>query len=100
MFKGIHSLNADMAEAIADAFMQVLENKSGAHERLKQYSLAAGHAVVGQCHALADYWLDHPEESVLRMAGTAMAVSWKGFDALIEDTQPWLPTEAMLVDLI
>jgi hypothetical protein len=27
-------------------------------------------------------------------------VSWKGFDALIEDTQPWLPTEAMLVDLI
>jgi AcrR family transcriptional regulator len=100
MFKGIHSLNADMAEAIAGAFMQVLESKSGSDERLKQYSLAAGHAVVGQCHALADYWLDHPEESVLRMAGTAMAVSWKGFDALIDDTQPWLPTEEMLVDLI
>jgi hypothetical protein len=37
---------------------------------------------------------------VLRMAGTAMATSWKGFDALIADGKPWLPTEEMLRDLI
>jgi AcrR family transcriptional regulator len=99
MVKGIHSLNTELAEAIADAFAKDLEGRD-ADPLVVQYATAAGHAVVGSCHALADYWLDHPDESIYRIAGTAMAVLWKGFGALIEDVKPWVPTEAMLKDIL
>lgn len=99
MVKGIHTLNTELAETIAGAFVKDLEGR-GSDDLLTAYSLAAGHAVVGACHALADYWLDHPEESVFRMAGTAMAVLWKGFGNLIDDGQPWFPTEQMLKGLL
>lgn len=99
MVKGIHTLNAELAETIARAFAQDLEGRES-DVLLTQYSLAAGHAVVGAVHALADYWLDHPEESVFRMAGTGMAVLWKGFGQLIDDGQPWFPTEQMLKGLL
>ena len=96
MVKGIHVLNAELAETIAAVFLADLEGRDDVNPLLRQYSLVAGHAVVGACHALADYWLDHPEETVLRMASTAMAVLWEGFEKLVEQGQPWLPTEEML----
>lgn len=99
MVKGIHSLNAELAETIAGVFARDLEGRSS-DPLLTQYSLAAGHAVVGGCHALADYWLEHPEETTLRMAATAMAVLWKGFGDMIEDGKPWFPTEQMLKGLV
>ena len=99
MIKGIHSMNTELAEAVADSFIKVLEERDS-HELLTQYSLAAGHAVVGACHSLADYWLDHPEESNFRLAGTAMAVLWNGFGHMIEEGEPWYPTEEMLKGLI
>lgn len=99
MIKGIHSMNTELAEAVAESFIKVLEGRDS-HELLTQYSLAAGHAVVGACHALADYWLDHPEESNFRLAGTAMAVLWNGFGQLIDEGQPWYPTEQMLKGLL
>lgn len=99
MVRGIHTLNAELAETISGAFFKVLDDRESSNPLLKQYSLAAGHAVVGACHALADYWLDHPEETVLRLAATAMAVLWKGFDEMIADGEPWFPTPEILADL-
>ncbi len=95
MVKGIHTLNTEMAEMVAAVFVKDLEGRN-ADPLLTQYALAAGHAVVGACHALADYWIDHPEETVMRLAATAMAVLWKGFGDMIEDGQPWYPTPEML----
>jgi AcrR family transcriptional regulator len=100
MVKGIHTLNNEFAETIAKAFLDELEAREDVHPLMRQYSLVAGHAVVGACHALADYWLDHPEETVLRMAATAMAVLWQGFDQLIEQGKPWIPTAAMIEGLV
>lgn len=99
MVKGIHGLNTEMAEAISAVFLEELEGRE-ANPLLKQYALVAGHAVVGSCHALADYWQEHPEETVLRIAATAMAVMWKGFDQMIDDGQPWFPTEQMLKNIV
>jgi len=98
MVMGIHSLNVELAEHIAEVFLAELEGRD-VNPILRQYALVAGHAVVGSCHALADYWLDHPEETVLRMAATAMAVLWQGFDSLIEKGTAWTPTPEMLKDL-
>jgi AcrR family transcriptional regulator len=100
MIKGIHSMNTELAEAVADAFIQVLNQQSDSNELLKAYSLAAGHAVVGAVHSLADFWLDHPEETNFRLAGTAMAVLWNGFGQLIDTGEPWFPTEEMLKGLV
>jgi AcrR family transcriptional regulator len=100
MVRGIHTLNADLAETISVAFLKVLESRESSDPLLTQYALAAGHSVVGACHALADYWLDHPEETVLRMAATCMAVLWKGFGSMIDDGQPWFPSEEMLKGLL
>jgi AcrR family transcriptional regulator len=99
MVKGIQTVNAEMAEMIAKLFVKDLKGRE-ADPLLTQYSLAAGHAVVGACHALADYSLDHPEESVFRLAATGMAVLWKGFGQMISDGSPWFPTEEMLTGLI
>lgn len=99
MVKGSHSLNVEMADRVAAAFVQDLAARE-VDPLLRQYSSAAGHAVVGACYALADYWLDHPEETALRMAATAMAVLWKGFGQMIEDGGPWFPTEQMLEGMV
>ena len=99
MVQGIHSLNAEFAQTISRAFLDELESREDVDPLLRQYSLVAGHAVVGACHALADYWLDHPDETVLRMAATAMAVLWQGFDQLIEQGKPWIPTPGMIEGL-
>lgn len=99
MVSGIHSLNTEMADIVATVFIKDLESRES-NPLLTQYALAAGHIIVGACYTLADYWLDHPEETVLRLAATAMAVLWKGFDGMIEDGQPWFPDEAMLEGLI
>lgn len=99
MVKGIHGLNTEMAEVIAAAFLEELEGRD-VNPLMKQYSLVAGHAVVGACHALADYWQDHPEENVLRIAATAMAVMWQGFDQMIDKGAPWFPTPEMLENIV
>lgn len=99
MVRGIHTLNVQMAEMIAEVFKKDLGERES-DPLLTQYALAAGHAVVGACHALADYWLEHPEETVFRLAATAMAVLWKGFGEMIADGEPWFPSEEMLKGLV
>ncbi len=99
MIKGIHTLNAELAETIAQVFIEDLESRGDSSPILTQYATAAGHAVVGACHALADFWLEHPDETVFRMAATAMAVLWQGFGRLIDEGQPWIPSQEMLEGL-
>ncbi|MGH2905407.1 MAG: TetR/AcrR family transcriptional regulator [Solirubrobacterales bacterium] len=99
MVKGIHQLNSEFAEHIAEVFLAELEGREDVNPVLSQYALVAGHSVVGSCHALADYWLDHPEETVLRMASVAMAVMWQGFESLIEKGESWIPSPEMLKNL-
>lgn len=96
--KGLHTLTAEMAQHIAAVFEAELENRE-VDPRLRRYSLVAGHAVVGACYELADYWLDHPEETSLRMAAVLMAVMWQGFEQLIERGVPWIPDPSMLEGL-
>lgn len=98
MVKGIHDLDSELAASIAAVFEAELQNRE-VDPLLMQYSLVAGHGVVGTCHALADYWLEHPEETALRMASVAMAVLWQGFEQLIERGTAWLPSPEMLTDL-
>lgn len=98
IIKGIHTLNDEMAKHIAAVFEAELEDRE-VNPLLRQYSLVAGHAVVGACHALADYWLEHPEETRLRMASVGMAVMWQGFERLIGSGDAWLPGPEMLKDL-
>lgn len=98
MVKGIHDLDGELAASIAAIFETELENRK-VDPLLKQYSLVAGHGVVGACHTLADYWLEHPDETVLRMASVAMAVLWQGFEQLIGQGAAWTPSPEMLKDL-
>jgi AcrR family transcriptional regulator len=99
MVKGVQYLDTELAELVAKVFIKDLESRDS-DPLLTQYALAAGHSLVGTCHALADYWLDHPEETVFRLAATAMAVMWKGFGAMIDEGKPWFPTEQMLKGLV
>ena len=98
MVKGIHSLNVDFAEHIAEVFLAESRIATSIPFCVSTHRSPVTR-VVGSCHALADYWLDHPEETVLRMAATAMAVLWQGFEGLIDQGTAWTPTEAMLKDL-
>ena len=46
-------------------------------------SLAA--ALVGAGESLADWWLDHPEESAATMAARLLNLVWMGFGDLLEN---------------
>jgi AcrR family transcriptional regulator len=49
-------------------------------------SLAA--ALMGAAESLADWWLDHPEESYQTLAARLMNLLWMGFGDLLDGT-PW-----------
>lgn len=54
-------------------------------------SLAA--ALVGAGESLADWWLDHPEDSADTIASRLMNLVWMGFGNLVED-RVWKPPRA------
>jgi AcrR family transcriptional regulator len=93
--KGIHGMNAELAAQVAAMFQQEIAGRD-LDPLLMSYSLVAGHAVVGACHALADYWLDHPEQTRNRLATVAMAVTWQGLERLVENEPAFAPTQEML----
>jgi AcrR family transcriptional regulator len=47
-------------------------------------------ALVGAGESLADWWLEHPDESVGAVAGRLMNLAWMGFGDLVQG-QVWLP---------
>jgi AcrR family transcriptional regulator len=51
-------------------------------------------ALVGAGESLADWWLDHPEESAGAIAARLMNLVWMGFGNLLEDRLWKAPTKA------
>ena len=47
-------------------------------------------ALVGAGESLADWWLEHPQESVGAVAGRLMNLAWMGFGDLVQG-RVWLP---------
>jgi hypothetical protein len=47
-------------------------------------------ALVGASESLADWWLDHPEESSAAIASRLMNMLWMGFGNLVDD-RIWHP---------
>ena len=48
------------------------------------------HAFVGAGESLANWWLDHPEESQAAMAARLMNVAWIGLSGLLQSrADPW-----------
>jgi len=50
-------------------------------------------ALVGAAESLADWWLDHPEETAGSIASKLMNLVWLGFGDLVED-KVWVPPSA------
>lgn len=47
-------------------------------------------ALVGAGESMADWWLDHPEETAEDVAGRLMNLVWMGFGDLLDDNR-WAP---------
>ena len=51
---------------------------------------AIAHALVGAGESLANWWLEHPEESRAAMAARLMNVAWIGLSGLLQNgVDPW-----------
>ncbi len=90
----IHRGMVVMRGEIAERVGLVLEQEmiaAGVNPAILRNASASAHALVGACEALADYWLDHPEESPLSLATIAMNMSWLGFAGVI-DGKLWQPS--------
>jgi AcrR family transcriptional regulator len=66
----------------------------GSDEGIGEAAAKAGEALaaalVGAAESLADWWLDHPDESPGAIAAKLMNLVWLGFGDLVEG-QVWLP---------
>jgi AcrR family transcriptional regulator len=62
----------------------------GIGEAASQSGEALAAALVGAAESLADWWLDHPDQSPGAIAATLMNMVWLGFGDLV-DGQVWLP---------
>lgn len=87
--RGIHSMRTEIAERIAVMIEQAIRESDLPPEALTRVSPIA-HALVGTAEALADYWLEHPEETKMTLALTAMNLVWTGFGGLL-DGEVWVP---------
>ena len=70
---------------VAALLMNTAENETAS---LHADAMAA--ALVGAGESLADWWLDHPEESAGTVAARLMNLVWMGFGNLV-DGQMWQP---------
>jgi hypothetical protein len=68
--------------------------RTGSDEGVGEAASVAGEplaaALVGAGESLADWWLDHPEESPSSIAARLMNLVWMGFGNLVED-RVWKP---------
>ncbi|HKN95927.1 MAG TPA: TetR/AcrR family transcriptional regulator [Pseudonocardiaceae bacterium] len=68
--------------------------RTGTDEGVGRAAQVAGEplaaALVGASESLADWWLDHPEESPSSIAARLMNLVWMGFGNLVED-RVWKP---------
>lgn len=68
--------------------------RTGSHEGVGEAAAESGEALaaalVGAAESLADWWLDHPDESAGSIASKLMNLVWLGFGDLVDD-KVWLP---------
>ena len=87
--RGMQVLRAEIAERVGLVLEQEMV-AAGVSPNIMRNASASAHALVGACEALADYWLDHPEESPITLATIAMNMSWLGFGGIVEG-KLWQP---------
>jgi AcrR family transcriptional regulator len=78
----------DMRRRAISLVAALLMNTSDSEASLHADAMAA--ALVGAGESLADWWLDHPEESAGTVAARLMNLVWMGFGNLV-DGQMWQP---------
>lgn len=87
--RGMQVLRGEIAERVGLVLEQEMIAADVRPGILRNAS-ASAHALVGACEALADYWIDHPEESAITLATIAMNMTWLGFADVVSG-KLWLP---------
>ena len=88
------AIRSRVSDGTAALFDEVLDSAGVSPEKIGGTEPLA-HAFVGAGESLANWWLDHPEESQAAMAARLMNVTWIGLSGLLQSrADPWpLPHE-------
>ncbi|HWC80235.1 MAG TPA: TetR/AcrR family transcriptional regulator [Pseudonocardiaceae bacterium] len=78
------------AIALVAALLVRTGSAEGVGEAASESGEALAAALVGAAESLADWWLDHPDESAASIAAKLMNLVWQGFGNLVED-RVWVP---------
>jgi len=85
----VSAIRATVSDGTAALFDEVLES-AGLNPRQIGGTEPLGHAFVGAGESLANWWLDHPEESQPAMAARLMNGAWIGLSGLLQGrVDPW-----------
>ena len=85
----VSGIRATVSDGTAALFDEVLEGAGVSPEKIGGTEPLA-HAFVGAGESLANWWLDHPEESQAAMAARLMNVAWIGLSELLQSrAEPW-----------
>jgi AcrR family transcriptional regulator len=80
----------ERAISLVAAVLMRTGKDEGVGEAASRSGEALAAALVGAGESLADWWLDHPEESAGAIAARLMNMVWMGFGNLVED-RVWKP---------
>jgi AcrR family transcriptional regulator len=85
----VSAIRSRVSDGTAALFDEVLESSRVSPSRIGGTEPLA-HAFVGAGESLANWWLDHPEESQAAMAARLMNVAWIGLSELLQSrADPW-----------
>jgi len=85
----VSRIRASVIDGTAALFDEVLEGAGVSPDTIGGTEPLA-HAFVGAGESLANWWLDHPEESQAAMAARLMNVAWVGLSGLLQRrVDPW-----------
>ena len=85
----VSGIRAAISDGTAALFDEVLDGTGLSPEQIGGTEPLA-HAFVGAGESLANWWLDHPEESQAAMAARLMNVAWIGLNELLQNrVDPW-----------
>ena len=85
----VSGIRAAVSDGTAALFDEVLQSSGVSAEKIGGTEPLA-HAFVGAGESLANWWLDHPEESQAAMAARLMNVAWIGLSELLQSrADPW-----------
>jgi AcrR family transcriptional regulator len=85
----VSAIRARVSDGTAALFDEVLQRSGVSPDTIGGIEPLA-HAFVGAGESLANWWLDHPEESQGAMAARLMNVAWIGLSELLQSrVDPW-----------